>query len=500
MSDRLSRRDFLKLLGLSGVSLGLSSWPADAFAAAPDVRVLVGGEDLRLGHMLRDGHRLEAPAPSLKVDVVVVGGGISGLTAAHYLRGADLLVLEKETRLGGHARKGTWRDLTYSEGAAYLVDASGHVGDLLGDLSLDLRRIREPGDAYYLAKRHVTDFWGEGAERLPLSEAARRGFRAFMRDLSAMKELPTLPVEKASSAALRLDTQSFGASVRRYGPEVHRYLDLYCRSALGGPVDGISAYWGLNFMSGEFDPRYTMPGGLAAVAEALTRSVDPARVRTGAHVFRVEPVGDRVHVSFLQGDEPVTVAARAAVVAMPKQIAKHVVVGLPDKQRAAMAAMRYEPYVVANVLLTMRASRPAYDTWVAGEPFTDVIVADWVNPDPGRRHSVLTAYCPLPQAERFRLLDDRWVHGLGRRVVQSLDRMYPGLASQVVEVRAYRRGHAMVQSAPGALTTLRPEAIRPHGSIVFAHSDSQMAAAIECAIWEGQESAKQVKRLLTRKG
>lgn len=496
MSDRLSRREFLKLLGLSGASLGLSGWAAAAFAEAHDYPVIVGGEDLRLGHMLRDGHRFVAPAPSRRADVVVLGGGISGLTAAHYLRDTDLLVLEKETRLGGHARMGTWRGLTYSEGAAYLVDTSGHVGELLDALRLELRRIREPGDAYYVGKRQVTDFWGEGSERLPFSDAARRGFRQFMRDLAAVEDLPTLPVEKASSAALRLDRQSFGEHVRRYGPEVHRYLDLYCRSALGGPVDGISTYWGLNFLSGEFEPRYTWPGGLTAVGEAIARTVDPARIRTGAHVFRVEPVGDKVHVSYFDGDEPVTVEARAAVVAMPKQVAKHVVVGLPEKQRAAMAAMRYEPYVVVNVLLSMKASCPAYDTWVSGAAFTDVIVADWVNPDAGRGHSVLTAYCPLPQAERFRLLDDLWVQSLGRRVVQSLDRMYPGLARHVVEVRAFRRGHAMVQSAPGAVTQLRPEATRPHGSIVFAHSDSQMAAAIEGAIWEGRESARRVKRIL----
>lgn len=492
----LSRRDFLKLLGLSGASLGLGWWPEAAVASEFPVRVT--GEDMRLGHLLRDGHRMVAPLPSLQAEVVIVGGGISGLTAAHDLPDANLLVLEKEARLGGHARKGTWRDMTYSEGSAYLVDTTGHVGELLADLRLDLREIREPGDAYHAGKRPVVDFWGEGSEHLPFSEEARRGFRAFMRDLAGMRDLPTLPVERASSAALGLDRQSFGEYLRPYGPEVHRYLDLYCRSALGGPVDGISTYWGLNFLSGEFEPRYTMPGGLAAVGEAIARSIDPARVQTGAQVFRIEPVGDKVRVSYLLGDEAVTVEARAVVAALPKQIAKHVVVGLPAKQRAAMAQMRYEPYLVMNVLLSMPVSRTAYDTWVAGAPFTDVIIADWVNPDPRRRHSVLTVYCPLRDADRPNLLDDRWVQGLGRRVVRSLDALHPGLARHVVEVRAYRRGHAMIQSAPGALTTLRPEATRALGSIVFAHSDSQMAAAIETAIWEGQKSARQVKRILAR--
>lgn len=492
----LTRRQLLGLLGTAGASLALGLWrPWEGHS--PAFRVTVDGEDHRIGHMLRDGHPFAVPGPSRKADVVVVGAGISGLTAAHVLRESDVLVLEKEPRPGGNAQRSSWNDVSYSEGAAYLCDLSGYVGQLVEELGIPMIEIPEPGDAYWVGGSPVTAFWTEGADRLPFPEAARREFRRFHDDMAPL-DVPPLPVESATATHLKADTISFAEVLRPYGPEVRRYMDLYCRSALGGSADEVSAYWGLNFYSGEFAPRYTAPGGNAAYGEALARSVGAERLLLGATVLRVEPRGDRAWVTYVQGEETFTVECRAVVMACSKQIARHVVAGLPEGQRQAMAAMRYEPYLVTNVMIEGALPRQAYDTWVGEAPFTDVIVADWVNPEPVGRHGVLTAYCPLPQGDRALLLDDGQVLELGRNVAFALDRMHPGLVERIAEVRCYRRGHAMVLSGVGALTRVRPEATRALGPVFFANSDSQAAAALEAAVWEGRQQALRAQKLLLR--
>lgn len=496
---RITRREMLTMMGgaagaaaLTTAAWWLSPWsPRAGRQPFGHIPVTLGGEDQRVAHRVRSGHVFPIPRPSRRCDVVVVGAGISGLTAAYAMKGADVLVLEKEDRPGGHARKGQWRDVTYSEGAAYVSDVSGYVGQLIDELNIPLKTIQGPGDAYWLNGETVADFWHKGADKLPLPGSARKAFKQFSADLAALKDMPPLPVEKASAAALHYDTVGFAALLRPYGPEVMRYVDLYCRSALGGPVDEVSAYWGLNFLGGEVGTRHTAPGGLAVYGEALAKAVGRERLITQATVIRVENHGDKVWTTYVLNDETVTVESRAVVMATPKQFARHVVADLPATQKEAMSRMRYEPYLVANVLVSGAVKRPAFDTWVAGAPFADVVIADWTDPAPGRNHAVLTAYCPLPHGDRYKLLDDQGVTAMSHQVVAALDRMAPGLGHSVAEVRAFRRGHPMVCSSVGAITDLRALVTRPHGRVFFAHSDGQMAATIEAAVWEGRKSGLQ---------
>jgi monoamine oxidase len=339
----------------------------------------------------------------------------------------------------------------------------------------------------------VGAFLGEGIHQLP--KTARDGFRRFAHDLKS-KDMPPLPVETATASQLKTDTFSLAAYGKPYGPEVVRFLDLYARSALGGGAEEVGAYWGLDFLAAEADAKYTMPGGNAGYAEALARAVGPARIKLGATVIQVKPVGDRVHVTYVHGQELVTVDAGVALMCCAKHIARRAVAGLPAAQADAMAQVRYEPYLVVNVLAKGGWRREAFDTWVPGAPFTDVAVADWVNPDRRRRDVVLTAYCPQGFGDRYKLLDDAYPTQVGRAVVAGLDRLQPGFRGHVQEVRVFRWGHPMVCSGIGAITKLRPLVTRPFGRVLFAAGDNQMTATIEAAVWEGRKHADLAKKLL----
>lgn len=117
MTDGISRRDFLNGVALT-IASGLT--PAAqllAQGAAPYPPALTGLRGHHAGsfeaaHKLRDGEdfRLDAVPASESYDLIVVGGGISGLAAAWFYRQragrkARILVLDNHDDFGGHAKR-----------------------------------------------------------------------------------------------------------------------------------------------------------------------------------------------------------------------------------------------------------------------------------------------------------------------------------------------------------------------------------------------------------
>lgn len=119
--DGVTRRDFLNGVAIA-IAAGLA--PAallgsrDAAAAYPPADTGFRGSQpgsYDVAHGMRDGKRygLDKVKASESADLVVVGGGISGLAAATYWRArrpkARILVLDNHPDFGGHARRNEFR-------------------------------------------------------------------------------------------------------------------------------------------------------------------------------------------------------------------------------------------------------------------------------------------------------------------------------------------------------------------------------------------------------
>ncbi|HEY0704787.1 MAG TPA: FAD/NAD(P)-binding protein [Candidatus Acidoferrales bacterium] len=129
MDRPIARRDFLNGFGIAvggSLALGGTNWfealglPHSPFSAAankdyypPALTGLRGTTDavMEVGHALRDGNPWGAPTPDAETyDLIVVGGGLSGLSAAYFYRkaagpDAKILILENHDDFGGHARR-----------------------------------------------------------------------------------------------------------------------------------------------------------------------------------------------------------------------------------------------------------------------------------------------------------------------------------------------------------------------------------------------------------
>ena len=174
MSSGITRRDFVHDLTLAGFGLALP-WPAPGHALAnqapyypPTLTGLRGAHpgSFEVAHALaREGRQFDNPQVLDEAyDLVVVGGGISGLAAAHFHRKlhgprSRILILDNHDDFGGHAKRNefhqggpmrlAWGGTVNIEYPKYSPEAIG----LLRELGIDIPRLRKDFDFNWLGSR-----------------------------------------------------------------------------------------------------------------------------------------------------------------------------------------------------------------------------------------------------------------------------------------------------------------------------------------------------------
>ena len=468
-----SRRDFIKFVVAGSVAAGcpidktLIVAPESMSAGAPHVH----GEHFEVCHQVRDGHQFERPEATRKADIVIVGGGVAGLSAAYFLRGKDWLLLEKEDHFGGNAFQEEYEGQPYATGSAYAY--RGDYGDqLANEIGLKLPFVDNP-DPTIINKTFVPDTWKTGLDQLPYSKEIVVSFRKFRDDMMKIN---------VAEKMTEFDAQPFANFTGAYAPEVQQWWDGYGPSNWGATAEDTSAYVGLanvqDLISGGDSKRVILPGGLGCITYKLVEVLQPKykdRMLGDVTVVAVVQDKDGVRVTYFHEGKLTTVAAKAALLCTPKHITSRIVMGLPFEQKAAMRRTRYAPYPVVNVIFDKPVYNRGYDNWCPGNTFTDFIVADWTiqkNPGYKQKHNILSFYTPLRENQRSTLLDEGDCKSLAARVLADFQKLMPEFNIDPVEVRVYRRGHPMYMAVPSQYTKNRLAAAHPMERIFFGNSDS----------------------------
>ena len=175
-----SRRDFLKFIVAGSVAAGC---PIDLslLSAENEPQPEITGDHYEICHEVRDDHKFPRPPVSKKHDIIIVGGGASGLSAAYFLRDHDFLLLEKEPHWGGNATLEEYQGQAFATGSAF--DYKGTPSEQLArELGLNPLPINSP-DPTIVNGKWVADTWGAGLDELPYSAEVRASFQKFRSDM-----------------------------------------------------------------------------------------------------------------------------------------------------------------------------------------------------------------------------------------------------------------------------------------------------------------------------
>lgn len=472
---------------------------------APPIQGGFVHESHTAGHRLRDRIEAAPPRHRERAAIVIVGGGIAGLSAAWRLDKAgmrDVVVLELESMAGGNARWGENEVTAYPWGAHY-VPAPGRAAGLVRELFADLGLADGPGwDERHLVHAPVERLfihgrWQEGLE--PAVGPLQRDRDQFARFDDAMARLratgrfviPTTdngeesaaPSEDALSMAAWMDREGFDSPYLRWA------IDYACRDDYGARPTDVSAWAGLAYFAAR-DPDaegpLTWPEGNGWIVRRLLERLG-ARVRTGQLVHRVARAGRQWQVS--TGDA--AWLADAVIVAAPAFIAARIVEGAPRP------TLTYSPWFTANLTIDRWPHEPgfpvAWDNVLFDSRSLGYVVATHQQLARHVPRTVWTHYWaladqPADAARRWLLAQD-WA-ALRDMTLGDLRRAHRDIDGCVSRLDILRFGHAMLRPTPGLRSDAGWRAMQRGGDgLFYAHSDLGGLPLFEEAQYRGVVAA-----------
>ncbi len=327
--------------------------------------------------LVRDAHEIRAGRYELRprdaidsgetYDLIIVGGGFSGLAAAHHFRRLNpsgrALILDNHPMFGGEAKRNDFDvngvRVSGPQGSndTGTLPETGDPDDYYTALNIprDLEFAEPEGDAagmripldnyehmswhehafdvghFFRGKPVVKDVWGTGLGTTPWSDSVREGFRRLRS--TAIEEVDGRDTHRWLDS---ITMKAYFESELGLPPEVTAYYDPIMASVIGLGCDGLSAYWGNYFgVPGFVRPElhdtpalFSFPGGNAGIARHFVKKLVPDAI--AGESFRDVLFGKIDFARLDARDQPVRIRLSATAVRVehdgPSENGKRVVV------------------------------------------------------------------------------------------------------------------------------------------------------------------------------
>lgn len=371
-------------------------------------------------------------------DVIVVGGGIAGLTAAYRLRHKNILLLEKETVAGGRTLSRTLGDYVYNAGAQVIMGNRSPVAALADELGVPRTLIdKTKVPLFFDGTLYSASSQAGLLAKLPLSllDKIRFGLTA-LRIQRRYGPLAHRAFDPADPRIIELNQSTAAAFLGSLSPDLSKIWNAVATISDGESIDLTTAYHPVMVMLHFLENEYAVVGGTHQLTLALGRAIGN-HLRLGAEVSEIHETetGVEVTANTLNGAE--RFQAARCVTAMPAPIARTLVKTLPDWKRAALDKIDYASQTSAAFLLDTPSEqwmgRGVWRVPIAGHRACAVTDPTFFYSDDDKRRSgqgLLRVYTgDLASKDLQALSRDAAIDELRR----DLDGMFPGIDAHVIE-------------------------------------------------------------------
>ncbi|MCI0415523.1 NAD(P)/FAD-dependent oxidoreductase [bacterium] len=302
MMRRITRRDFLNgVARATAASITLPFWlpelHADAGDYPPALTGMRGSNDgsFEVAHQLRDGnlwsHYGEPEDTKETYDLVIVGAGVSGLSAAHFFlkeagTKARVLLLDNHDDFGGHARRQEFtagKSFLLTYGGSYAIESPAPYSKtskaLIEELGIDVqsfanhfvrnsysslglsarfffdrasfgidRLVPDPFEPDYLGAAEVAkDAWSSFLQQAPMSELVKKDLQRLYSD--ATDYMPGLSSVEKKGKLARISYAQYLTDFVKCDPGIFPFFQARPHSLYGAGIDILPAQdaWGFSY-------------------------------------------------------------------------------------------------------------------------------------------------------------------------------------------------------------------------------------------------------------
>jgi len=275
-------------------------------------------------------------------NTVVIGAGISGLTAAYNLRklNKNVIVLEKENKVGGRAKVEKKDDFILDTSAQFIFEDFYNFFDIVREVKISNNIIPTNSNiAFYRNKKfHVLNLLGiikfgsikEKYKILRLLNILRKHDKNFSyTNLQKSKEFD-------SEIFSKWINHHFGDSILEYF--VQPIVSSLCLSH----PEKLSASYGLTLLNSSLRKEiYAISNGIGSVSEKLKDNIGKKYVKTSSEVKKIEIDGNKINGVELKDD---FIDASFVISSIPPPVLSKIA-KLPNEMKKLIKEIDYSPCI-----------------------------------------------------------------------------------------------------------------------------------------------------------